>query len=300
MNRRIAFTLIELLVVIAIIALLVSILMPSLQKAKELAKDVVCKSNQKSVAYGVLLYAEEYNDIYPYGLKKKRGGSDIPFSWPVKVGKIPVQYINKDWPSWPLNEHAFPIPGGADPDPNTTEFKICAEGYIDYLSWGDNEIVPFEGAFICPAFVDQVNPKSTWPGGTSCQFSLNGGLTSTYKEFEDDELSVTQTSDVRAAAVLLGDGNLNPGGDIRVQFAFDRYGPENAARAGELRILNMRPGFKWVGDFGPWTHQRHVGKWGLSMPCNFYGHPGERANITYADGHVEHMAEIEHKAWKTK
>ena len=60
MKRLKAFTLIELLVVIAIIALLVSILMPSLQKAKELAKDVVCRTNQKHVAYAILLYVEEY------------------------------------------------------------------------------------------------------------------------------------------------------------------------------------------------------------------------------------------------
>ncbi len=297
-----AFTLIELLVVIAIIALLVSILMPSLQKAKELAKDIVCKSNQKSVAYGVLLYAEEYNDIFPFNLDKKRGWSDITFEWDVVIGKIPVQYINKNWPSWPLNDHGFPFPSGTDPDPNSTEFKMCAEGYIDYLSWGDNEIVPFEGSFVCPAFVDQINPKSTYPGATSVQFSLNGNLSPLYDEWDKEAtLTVTQTSDVRAAAVLLGDGNLhNDRVPPRVRPIFRTGGDDRPNRRGELFILNLRPGFDGVDDFGPWTHQRHTGAWSVSGPCDFYGHPGERANITYADGHVEHMAQIEHKAWKIK
>lgn len=55
-RKTTAFTLIELLVVISIIALLVSILMPSLQKARQQAKAVVCMTHLKQLSLGLKLY----------------------------------------------------------------------------------------------------------------------------------------------------------------------------------------------------------------------------------------------------
>ncbi len=65
MRNRKAFTLIELLVVVAIISLLVSILMPSLSKAKQLATGAVCAANHRSLGHGFLLYAEEHQQVWP-------------------------------------------------------------------------------------------------------------------------------------------------------------------------------------------------------------------------------------------
>jgi prepilin-type N-terminal cleavage/methylation domain-containing protein len=63
--RRKGFTLIELLVVIAIIALLVSILLPSIQKARELAKQTICGTRLKGFANALALYEAEENS-YPF------------------------------------------------------------------------------------------------------------------------------------------------------------------------------------------------------------------------------------------
>ena len=64
MNRR-AFTLVELLVVVAILALLISILLPTLGRAKEEARRVICLSNLRQLAIAAHSYAASNNDSYP-------------------------------------------------------------------------------------------------------------------------------------------------------------------------------------------------------------------------------------------
>lgn len=66
-KNKVGFTLIELLVVIAIISLLVSILLPSLQKARDLAKMTGCKANMRAMGLGMTLYASENDESYPTG-----------------------------------------------------------------------------------------------------------------------------------------------------------------------------------------------------------------------------------------
>jgi len=64
---RQGFTLIELLVVIAIIALLVTILLPSLMQAKALAKQTYCLNSLHSIGLAAMTYAAEYNAAVPWG-----------------------------------------------------------------------------------------------------------------------------------------------------------------------------------------------------------------------------------------
>lgn len=66
MRKFKGFTLIELLVVIAIIALLLSVLIPSLKRAKEAAKRTLCLFNVKTLTTGLLLYVQDYDGRFPY------------------------------------------------------------------------------------------------------------------------------------------------------------------------------------------------------------------------------------------
>lgn len=78
---RKAFTLIELLVVIAILALLISILLPALSRARDAAKGAACASNLRGLVQAVYLYAGDHKDDLVSAGLGHGGSSDEHASW---------------------------------------------------------------------------------------------------------------------------------------------------------------------------------------------------------------------------
>ena len=76
MSRKNGFTLVELLVVISIIALLVAILLPSLQGAKRSAQSIICASNLRQLSTGWNIYAQQNNGSIVPGRTSKFSGSE--------------------------------------------------------------------------------------------------------------------------------------------------------------------------------------------------------------------------------
>ena len=111
-SRTKAFTLVELLVVIGIIALLVSILLPALSKARAAAQNVVCLSNLRQTAMCLSLFAGENRDHLPaseayYGSMISRD------QYPGYSGPCWV----KAWINWAVASRQYFVAKWDDPSP---------------------------------------------------------------------------------------------------------------------------------------------------------------------------------------
>ncbi|MFP3904171.1 MAG: DUF1559 domain-containing protein, partial [Armatimonadota bacterium] len=81
-RRTHGFTLIELLVVIAIIAILAAILFPVFARAREKARQTSCLSNMKQWSLGIMMYAQDYDEMLPITMEvDQHGASTVLWMW---------------------------------------------------------------------------------------------------------------------------------------------------------------------------------------------------------------------------
>lgn len=153
MRTRCAFTLIELLVVITIMALLVSILLPSLAKAKELAKTTKCMVNLRNMETAHWMYMTA-NNGRPIQAGLAHGGAHANevVAWintlqPYYGDKLMARCPSDDSPHWP---------GGTPVPPSANQYRRCSYGIneftdVDLCPWGG----PYKSieAFLNPSVI---------------------------------------------------------------------------------------------------------------------------------------------------
>jgi prepilin-type N-terminal cleavage/methylation domain-containing protein len=147
--RRRGFTLVELLVVIGIIALLISILLPALTKAREASNRAACLANLHQIHQFLYLYANKYRDQVPLGcLATNKNGTAIEQN------------------NYFLSVASSVTLGDVNPDPHGPQLNIRLISLG--LLYADGLLKNSSGRiFFCPSFTD-INhqydvPNNPWP-----------------------------------------------------------------------------------------------------------------------------------------
>jgi len=261
-RRRHGFTLVELLVVIGIIAVLIALLLPSLNKARQQAKSVQCKANLRQIMQALQYYANDNGGavvpVYWSGNSYSSGGASI-----TKINAIPatddIGYPYFWWAAYPSDQIFL----GRYTDPGPIAFNGSQN------IWG--QITHYNSIWRCPEY-DMSSQNSNFYG-TSYSLNMNSfpviQIDATHPTGWERSVppvynKMWKVSQVRHSSRMMSfieccDPRFNPG--YSNQFYGNLYGACN--------------------------------NWGAGSPGCYYNyairHPNNTTNVAFIDGHVEDL-----------
>jgi prepilin-type processing-associated H-X9-DG protein/prepilin-type N-terminal cleavage/methylation domain-containing protein len=308
MNRKMrsGFTLVELLVVIGIIALLVAMLLPSLNKARQQANLIVCESNLRTIGQLIGVYEANNRGYLPYGdAGIDYAGSDNhgqEWTWEdvVTLAGQPGQYASgatyqsaNNWSGYPEGNQALDY-AGVFHDVDTPQFGWSPRS----ASYNAN-----------PRLLPYSLPGQTW---------TYDGLTSNAKPYHQRPFS----SVLRAAEkIMIWDGAVYVSGGLITgsnsvdnqvdgsafswgvwshQFcdASPNMAPANYANpvgAGNPGGNSMSPGSVTMASQSAENKDAYNTPW-LYYSLRFRHNNNTKANVLFVDGHVESRGLLDIKA----
>ena len=149
MKRTRGFTLIELLVVISIIAILLAILMPGLQKVKEQARFMSCRSNLRNYGVAARLYSDDNEGDFPYSFTWLYNRGGVNCNWHTARNNLEThpELAGVMWPYLKgLGVHLCPSFDvvarrmscqrcGGNPDPVEPQYGYTMNSYLNGDAW---------------------------------------------------------------------------------------------------------------------------------------------------------------------
>lgn len=280
---RKAFTLVELLVVIGIIALLISILLPALNRARGQAKQAACLSNIRQIGQAMLMHANEHRQHFPLAGEVWKDASGHPAdNTPTELGDLGMRNYSymKD-----LVMRVAPMQIALEPylGQQVRAQKLQPDGINEYLNGSAIRV------FTCPGNVDEMQ------GGTQAyqvsKMIANSTSSCGFNVFLPTSYAFNEA--------VLGWG-YNPTGHIRQRGNVVRIPhPADVILLGDASPRNSKPGplNGWMvynddskddtlADF-------FVGKLGADRQdralFDFNRHFGNM-NVLFCDGHAESIA----------